>query len=994
MSQMAEQLISAETSPGRSAGPMQLTREDGVIIVGNLLPVTIRRIVVDGRIDFDVQWNHDSLLSMKTKQMEGLRVMWVGGVHIATDGHGGGGLFDASGEIGQVDDMEETTLVQRLLQFNCVPVLEKPETMVAHHEYCKSSLFPMFHSIVDIHSPGIPQPTSTAGSPRARSSSPWESYVRVNKAFANKVVELYQEGDLVWVHNYQLMLTPSYLLREIPGVTICFYMHQPWPSSELFRTLTRREEILRGMLNSDIIGFHSFDFARNFLTACSRLLGLGYSVKKGGNLTLDYNGRHIEIFIEHVAIEPDMLAEQLHQPEVRLATERYTSQFQGKRLILAIDDLFRLSGIALKLLAYEELLDECPHLGKNTVLLQIGVENFYERSEDFEMVCRECAEICDRINSKHGAAVIYKRVPTLPTVDRLSLMSIADVFINSVVRSGLNLRPFEYVFVNKKKGVVLMSEYNCGVRALSGCVCINPFHTSDTKDQIQLALRMPDSERSIRHDRDLLYTTTHATSQWALNILTEMKRISRQDDGANFSYVGYGMGLKFRVLRVRADFQKLDTRKVMQKYRLCERRLFLLDYGGTLVSDGTIRTPQSNFWSGAGMRTLDAGLSEEHCKMLNELAEDQRNVVVIVSGRSRSNMKKFCAGLSPKIGLAAELGYYLRPPQGLAAPSAATANDFGGMFGEAEGVEDSPRSEGSTSTDGGEWEVVASPKILNVHDAWREVTVSIMDQYRKRTQGSRVEPKQTSVTFSYRESDPDYGKLQAAELKSHLEGILIRQAQFPVVTVSGDKYLEVRLKGVNKGECLLAMVRRMAESTLGPPDFAVAMGNDDHDENMYAAMHALDGTIQESETDGWFNCLKEPGRLMPQVREGFGGFSTIVGRKASTARYYLEDVDEAWELIRALNLAGKAAQQNQSMVDLRSLGERDSDTSPRAGLAGGGGAGLTAFGRIRTTQSRERSGTLPMGGAGGGMSRGLGDYRTSVGDLASLGSAEPEPFAG
>ena len=105
-------------------------------------------------------------------------------------------------------------------------------------------------------------------------------------------------------------------------------------------------------------------------------------------------------------------------------------------------------------------------------------------------------------------------------------------------------------------------------------------------------------------------------------------------------------------------------------------------------------------------------------------------------------------------------------------------------------------------------------------------------------------------------------------------------------------------------------------------------------------------------------------------------------------------MDEAWELIRALNLAGKAAQQNQSMVDLRSLGERDSDTSPRAGLAGGGGAGLTAFGRIRTTQSRERSGTLPMGAAGGGMSRGLGNYRTSVGDLASLGSAEPEPFAG
>ena len=994
--------MSGSESPTSAGEDVQLAHTDGVIIVGNLLPVNIRKVVVDGRVDFEVTWNHDSLLSMKTKHMEGLRVMWVGGVHITSEAGGGGGLFDGAGDFSQVDEMDEMILEQRLLEFNCVPVLERLEVLSCHHEFCRTSLFPVFNSVVDVYGPLATENVSSKDHKRN-----WESYVRTNRKFAEKAMEQYQSGDLIWVHNYQLMLMPSYLLQKIPDATICFCMHQPWPSSELFRTLSVREEILLGMLNSDIIGFHSFDFARNFLTACSRLLGLSYSVKKGGNLTIDYNGRHVEIYIEHVSIEPDMLSEQLHDDRVKAAVELYTEQFKGKRLILAIDDLYRLSGIAFTLLAYEQLLDESPHLAKNTVLLQVGVENFYERGGDFEMVCRECAEICDRISSAHGTAVVYKRVPALDPVDRLALMSIADVYMNSAVRSGLNLRPFEYVYVNKKRGVVLMSEYNCAVRALSGCVCTNPFNINDTRAAIDTALMMGETERADRHERDLLYTTSHATSQWAQNILVEMKRVSRADEGSNYSYVGYGLGLRFRVLRVRADFQKLSVQKVQQAYKMCDRRLFILDYGGTLMGDGSERTAQENFWSGGS--SGKQSLSDAQTALLQSLASDKRNTVVIVSGRSREDMQSKFAGIHPDIGLAAELGYFLKLPRSL--------QTGGGMgtFDSASGDEDTepgtPKSDasgGSTGTWSSRgWEVDASAKIQHVDDSWREVTVAIMQQYQKRTQGSRVEPKQTSVTFSFRDSDPDYGKMQAAELKSHLEGVLIRHAQFPVVTVSGNKYLEVRLKGVNKGECMLSLMRRMAAQPGvapmgGPADFCLTLGNDDHDEFMYAALHAVDGTGKPEDTDGWFNCLNEPGKELPPVKQMFAGFSAIVGRKASTARYYLEDVEETWELLSVLNQAAQRAQKNQSMVDLRSLDRSGVSESPRA--ADRDGAGLASFGRIRRTERRTADpsglGGMPpasgsaggrgmSGGGMGGMRRGgMGGYRTSVGDLASLAEGQ------
>jgi trehalose-6-phosphate synthase len=192
MSQKAKQLVQEEAE---AHAEVRLEPGDSVIIVSNILPVSIRRVIVNGRSDFEVTWNHDNLLSKKGSFGGAMRVLWVGGVII--DAEVGAGLFDGNDEITDVsgvDEMEEPLLEHRLLAFNCVPVFLKPEVLRAHHHYCKKTLYPVLHSIVDVYG-DVP---TQHWDPEVQQSS-WEMYIRVNRLFAQKAFQSYQPGDSIWV---------------------------------------------------------------------------------------------------------------------------------------------------------------------------------------------------------------------------------------------------------------------------------------------------------------------------------------------------------------------------------------------------------------------------------------------------------------------------------------------------------------------------------------------------------------------------------------------------------------------------------------------------------------------------------------------------------------------------------------------------------------------------------------------------------------------------
>jgi trehalose 6-phosphate synthase/phosphatase len=149
-----------------------------------------------------------------------------------------------------------------------------------------------------------------------REAALWAAYTAVNRQFADVIVQCFNEGDLVWIHGFHLLILPSFLTRKIPMAKMGIFLHTPFPSSEIFRTLWCREDLLRGMLNADQVGFHLFEYARHFLTCCRRLLGLNYGMipdaSGGHSLAIDTNGRHVAVTSIHAGVEPPVLNQVLN----------------------------------------------------------------------------------------------------------------------------------------------------------------------------------------------------------------------------------------------------------------------------------------------------------------------------------------------------------------------------------------------------------------------------------------------------------------------------------------------------------------------------------------------------------------------------------------------------------------------------------------------------------------------------------------------------------
>ena len=292
----------------------------------------------------------------------------------------------------------------------------------------------------------------------------WHAYKRVNQIFRDYVVEAYNEGDLVWIHGFQLALLPAFVSRRLTVAKVGIFLHTPFPSSEIFRTLSMRSELLRGILSADQIGFHLYEYARHFMTNCRRLLGTKYEFDARGAV-LDVDGRDVVISCVHAGVEPTVLSRVSASPEGARAFENLRRSLPATagagavtRVIAGIDKIERLRGLPLKLLAYERFLEGAAARraagdfaedegagGDRTCLVQYALTSF-ERQADCDKIRRDCRVLVERIKAKHGADVLYwHEFFEVPIHDRLALLAVADVFWVSSVRDGLNRWPLEYV---------------------------------------------------------------------------------------------------------------------------------------------------------------------------------------------------------------------------------------------------------------------------------------------------------------------------------------------------------------------------------------------------------------------------------------------------------------------------------------------------------------------------------------------------------------------
>ncbi|KAL0446712.1 UNVERIFIED_CONTAM: Alpha,alpha-trehalose-phosphate synthase [UDP-forming] 6 [Sesamum latifolium] len=534
--------IDDDGSDSVSSDPSSSTAQrDRIIIVANQLPIKVHRKTDDSR-GWTFSWDENSLL-LQLKDGLGddeIEFIYVG--CLKEDIH--------------PNDQDEVS--QILLEtFKCVPTFLPPDLFSRYyHGFCKQQLWPLFHYMLPL-SPDL-------GGRFNRSL--WQAYVSVNKIFADRIMEVINpEDDFVWVHDYHLMVLPTFLRKRFNRVKLGFFLHSPFPSSEIYKTLPIREELLRALLNSDLIGFHTFDYARHFLSCCSRMLGVSYESKRG-YIGLEYYGRTVSIKILPVGIHMGQLQSVLSLPETEAKVAELMKQFpaQGKTLLLGVDDMDIFKGISLKLLAMEQLLLQHPEKKGKVVLVQIA-NPARGKGKDVKEVQDETYATVKRINEMFGEPgydpVILIDQP-LKFYERVAYYVVAECCLVTAVRDGMNLIPYEYIISRQanekldkvlgletstpKKSMLVVSEFIGCSPSLSGAIRVNPWNIDAVAEAMDSALVMVEPEKQLRHEKHYKYVSTHDVAYWARSFLHDLERTCK--DHVRRRCWGIGFGLSFRVV--------------------------------------------------------------------------------------------------------------------------------------------------------------------------------------------------------------------------------------------------------------------------------------------------------------------------------------------------------------------------------------------------------------------------------------------------------------
>ena len=528
---------------------------------------------------------------------------------LAPHEQGGGRWIGWPGPLWDLDAAGRASVERSCEAQRLVPVELSADDVKRYYEgYSNGVLWPLFHYMSWQIPLDVPD---------------FDAYEAVNRRFADAVVSAYEPGDTIWVHDYQLLLLPGMLRERLPEARIGFFLHIPFPSSELFRSLPDREAILEGMLGADLVGFHTAAYTRHFASSVLRILGAASSIDR-----IHHRGREIRLGVFPMGVDATSFAALAAQPPVIEAAEALGGD-GSVRLLVGIDRLDYTKGIPRRLLAYERLLADHPELRERVRFVQIAVPSRGDVGayQDFRA---QAEQLVGRINGHFGTP---SWVPVnwihrgLEREEVVALYCAADVMVVTPLRDGMNLVAKEFIASRvDEDGVLVLSEFAGAASELAEVFDVNPYDVSATAAAIYAALSISREERQERMRALRRRVFAYDVHRWVQEFLEALGEAA--SNAAPESLAPTPMA------RLRALAEDLRAGPL----------LLLLDYDGTLVS----------FAETPGLATPDAALREQ----LSALAANDRFEVHVVSGRAPEVLQRWLGDLP--IALHAEHGLWSR----------------------------------------------------------------------------------------------------------------------------------------------------------------------------------------------------------------------------------------------------------------------------------------------------------------------------------------------
>jgi trehalose 6-phosphate synthase/phosphatase len=464
---------------------------------------------------------------------------------------------------------------------------------------------------------------------RAEKTS-WNDYVHMNQCFADRILQIYQPGDIVWIHDYHLTMLPSMLRQRIPNIYIGFFLHIPFPSSEYMRCLPRRKDVLTGALGATMIGFQSYSFSRHFNSCCKRILGF-----ESSSAGVDAYGAHVAVDVFPIGIDVAAVQKQAFgDPIIEQNMKALKAMYAGKKIIVGRDRLDTVRGVAQKLMAFEIFLERYPEWRDKVVLIQVTSPTsvLEDKVDGAHKVEHKISNLVSRINGEYGSlshSPVQHYPQYLSSQEYFALLRVADVGLITSVRDGMNTTSLEYVICQKNNhGPLILSEFSGTAACLGSAIHINPWDLGGVAEALKKALEMPAAQKRSDHEKLYSYVTTHTVSSWCNNFL---KRLLTNLTSFSQSELT----------------PALDRNRMIAQYHAANKRLFMFDYDGTLTP--IVKDPNAAIPSDKVIRTLKA------------LAADPRNHVWIISGRDASFLEEWMGHIG-ELGLSAEHGCFLRRP--------------------------------------------------------------------------------------------------------------------------------------------------------------------------------------------------------------------------------------------------------------------------------------------------------------------------------------------